>query len=144
MIKKIIVGLVVLVAVLGIGFATYSNTKNNNTTSNSTLNIVNHNTTNDTNNTNTSSSSKTKITSAEAKKIANTYINSPGATAGTPNLIKQDSKYVYIVPVIDNGTNVGEIHIDATTGANLGGAGGSPYINFLQILFFYFKKNDSE
>ena len=124
MIKKIIVGLVVLVAVLGIGFATYGNTKNNNTTSNSTLNVVNQNTTN--NNTNTTSTSQNKITSSEAKKIADNYINSPGATAGTPTLVKQDSKYVYIVPVIDNGKNVGEIDIDATTGANLGGAGGSP------------------
>jgi hypothetical protein len=33
---------------------------------------------------------------------------------------------VYIVPVIDNGTTVGEITIDAITGENLGGAGGSP------------------
>lgn len=48
------------------------------------------------------------------------------ATAGTPSLVKQDNKMVYVVPVIDNGNNVGEIDIDAQTGANLGGAGGSP------------------
>ena len=59
-------------------------------------------------------------------KIANGYIQVSTATAGTPSLVNQDNKMVYIVPVMDNGTNVGEIDIDAQTGANLGGAGGSP------------------
>ena len=40
--------------------------------------------------------------------------------------MKQDNKMVYIVPIIENGQNVGEITIDAETGENLGGAGGSP------------------
>ena len=40
--------------------------------------------------------------------------------------MKQDSAMVYIVPVIINGKNVGEIDIDANTGKNIGGAGGSP------------------
>ena len=123
MIKKVIVGLVVLVALLGIGFASYSYTKNN-STNNSTVKSVNQNTTNNITN-NSTSSIENKISKAEAKKIANTYINSQGATAGTPNLIKQDGKYVYIVPVMDNGQSVGEIDIDAETGANLGGAGGT-------------------
>jgi len=44
--------------------------------------------------------------------------------AGTPKLVKQDKRLVYIVPIMENGKNVGEIDIDAETGANLGGAGG--------------------
>jgi len=124
MMKKIIVGLLVLVAMLGIGFATYDITKNHDNSGNVQVN-QNNTSVSTNNNTSTNSSVQTKISSAEAMKIANKYIESPGATAGTPELVKQDNKYVYIVPVIDNGTNVGEIDIDATTGANLGGAGGS-------------------
>jgi hypothetical protein len=41
-------------------------------------------------------------------------------------LIKTDGQYIYVVPVIDNGTNVGEIDINAITGKNVGGAGGAP------------------
>ena len=33
---------------------------------------------------------------------------------------------VYIVPIVIKGTTVGEIDIDAKTGKNVGGAGGSP------------------
>jgi uncharacterized membrane protein YkoI len=69
---------------------------------------------------------QTKITPAEAQKIANKYIEVSNATAGTPNLVKQSGKLVYIVPVVSNGINVGEIDIDAQTGKNLGGAGGAP------------------
>jgi uncharacterized membrane protein YkoI len=70
--------------------------------------------------------SQTKISSSEAKKIAQKYIEEPGATAGTPALCKTGGKYVYVVPVIDNGKNAGEIDIDAQTGKNVGGAGGAP------------------
>jgi uncharacterized membrane protein YkoI len=126
MMKKIIVGLLVLVAMLGIGFATYDITKNHNNSNNLQVNQNNTNvSTNNNTNTSTNISIQSKISSAEAMKIANKYIESPGATAGTPKLVKQDNKYVYIVPVIDNGANVGEIDIDATNGVNLGGAGGS-------------------
>ncbi|HEX3013500.1 MAG TPA: PepSY domain-containing protein [Methanobacterium sp.] len=75
---------------------------------------------------NKASDSQTQISSAEAKKIAQKYIEEPGATAGTPKLSKIDGEYVYIVPVIENGKNVGEIDIDAATGKNVGGAGGAP------------------
>ena len=66
------------------------------------------------------------ISSAEAQKIASNFIEEAGVTAGSPTLTKQDNQMVYIVPIIDNGQNVGEIIIDAETGKNLGGAGGSP------------------
>jgi hypothetical protein len=54
------------------------------------------------------------------------YIQVSDATAGIPNLVNQSGKLVYIVPVIINGKNVGEIDIDAQNGQNLGGAGGAP------------------
>ena len=130
--KKIIVALLVLAAVSGVVYATYGNTSSNNTTNNSTtqgtqqIQQVNNNTTQNINSNTTKTSTKPAISSAEAMKIANGYIQVSTATAGTPSLVKQDNRMVYIVPVIDNGTNVGEIDIDAQTGANLGGAGGSP------------------
>ncbi len=85
----------------------------------------------DTNNTtnNTTSSNKTKniknlISPAEAQEIAGKFIKELGATAGIPKWDESDGKMVYIVPVIINGTNVGEITINALTGENMGGAGG--------------------
>lgn len=64
------------------------------------------------------------ISSSEAKNKAIEYINQSGATAGTPKLVDQNGKMVYIVPVIYNGQIAGEIDIDAHTGHNIGGAGG--------------------
>jgi len=132
MMKKLI-GLVVIIAILAVGVFAFgsSNTKNPNSTSAIkqpnvvAINTNNHNTKN-TNNTTTTQNSQTKISPSEAQKIANKYILQPGATAGTPKLIKQNTKMVYIVPVIMNGKQVGEIYIDAQTGQNLGGAGGAP------------------
>jgi uncharacterized membrane protein YkoI len=123
MMKKLIVALVVLVAVIGLAFATLDNNEKQENTNNNTTQLKQENLTH---NTTPINSNNKNISSAEAKKIANTYIDSQGASAGTPNLVKQDGKYVYIVPVMDNGKNVGEIYIDAETGENLGGAGGSP------------------
>jgi len=64
------------------------------------------------------------ISAEEARKTAAKYIEEPGATAGEPVLINTDGKSTYIVPVILNGNQVGEILIDAQTGENIGGAGG--------------------
>ena len=64
------------------------------------------------------------ISSSEAKKIASKYIEEAGATADTPQLINQEGKMIYIVPIMYNGQSAGEIDIDAKTGENLGGAGG--------------------
>jgi uncharacterized membrane protein YkoI len=82
----------------------------------------------DTNNT-TNSSNKTNnlkniISPAKAQKIAEKYIKEPGATAGIPKWDESNGDMVYIVPVVINGTNVGEITINAITGENMGGAGG--------------------
>ena len=82
----------------------------------------------DTNNT-TNSSNKTNnlkniISPAKAQEIAEKFIKEPGATAGIPKWDESNGKMVYIVPVVINGTNVGEITINALTGENMGGAGG--------------------
>ena len=131
MIKKIILALMVVVAVSGFVYATYGNAGNANNTTNITTQgtqqtQINNTTQNLNNDKSTQTTTKVAISAAQAMKIANSYIEVSNATAGTPSLVKEDNKLVYIVPVIDNGNNVGEIDIDAQTGANLGGAGGSP------------------
>ena len=68
----------------------------------------------------------TIISPTEAQKIAEKYIKEEGAVPGTPKLLKENGKKVYIVPVIDNQKNVGEIHLDAMNGKNLEGCGGAP------------------
>ncbi|MGB9937598.1 MAG: PepSY domain-containing protein [Methanobacterium sp.] len=86
------------------------------------------NTTNQTMQQNSSANSNTtaanvKISSNEAKNIAQKYINQTGAAPGEP-LLKAEGDPVYIVPIMVNGNPAGEIIIDADTGENLGGAGG--------------------
>ena len=124
MIKKAIIAVVVILAAAAIVFAA-ENTAPNNSASNSNQEIQ-QNSANNADNSSTSNDAQTKISAAEAKKIAEKYIEEPGASAGTPKLSKQDGNLVYTVPVIMNGKNVGEIDIDAQTGENLGGAGGAP------------------
>jgi len=71
--------------------------------------------------------SNVKISANEAKSIVqNNYIQQKGATAGTPKLMTMSGEKVYVVPVIMNGKQVGEIWIDAQTGKDVGGAGGAP------------------
>jgi uncharacterized membrane protein YkoI len=132
MMKKLIVTVVAIVAILGIAFAFtgYSNTNNSMSTSNNPTTSTSSGKVNETvkNTTaNTKIAQSTYISPAEAQKIAKTYIEVSGATAGTPKLQNQDGTMVYVVPVIDStNTSVGEINIDAITGKNLGGAGGAP------------------
>lgn len=73
-----------------------------------------------------SESDYVKISSSEAKAIAQQSIVQEGASAGTPKLITSNGKQIYLVPVILNGNQVGEIYVDSQTGENLGGAGGAP------------------
>lgn len=79
---------------------------------------------NTTNSSNKNKNIKNIITPAEAQKIAGKYIKEPGATAGIPKWDEKDGEMFYIVPVVINGTSVGEITINAITGENMGGAGG--------------------
>ena len=76
--------------------------------------------------TSASGSDTVKISYSEAKSIASKYILQEGATAGTPKLTTYGGTKAYLVPVMMNGEQVGEIYIDAQTGKNLGGAGGAP------------------
>lgn len=69
---------------------------------------------------------KTHVSTEDAKNIASKYIEEPGASPGSPKIVYIDGKPVYVVPVIKNGKQVGEIYIDVKTGKNLGGAGGAP------------------
>lgn len=123
--KKTLAVILVMVAVLGVALVSYGQFNNQNSSKNSTglqktVNVVTNNTTASTKN------AGARISSAEAKKIAASFIKMDGATAGTPKLVKQDGKLLYVVPVMINGKTAGEIDIDAQTGQNLGGAGGAP------------------
>ena len=132
MIKKAVIALIVILAIVGLAFAS-----NNINTKNTTNTIPTTNTTHSmspmkqtnfivTKNTTQNNNTQINISLAEARNIAATYIQVSGAVAGMPTLVYQSNKLVYIVPVMENGTNVGEIDIDAQTGHNLGGAGGAP------------------
>jgi uncharacterized membrane protein YkoI len=108
--KSVFSLIAILVLIVGISGCVDNNQNTNNTVQNTTQNNTTQNT--------------TKISSAEAKNIAQKYIEEPGATAGEPMLKDEDGNPVYIVPIMQNNNIVGEIIIDAQTGENLGGAGG--------------------
>jgi len=135
MFKSAITLVIVLVALSGVMIAAFgfsdnntSKTTNQQSVSNSTnLNTVSNSTTN-----NIMVTKKNKngvdnlLTPLEAKLISEKYIQQSGVSAGNPELVTEDGKKVYVVPVLENKTTVGEIDIDAHTGKNLGGAGGAP------------------
>jgi uncharacterized protein YxeA len=139
MIKKAVIALIVILAIVGLAFASNNINTKNTTNAIPTTNTT-HSTTNTTHsmspmkqtnfivtkNTTQNNNTQINISLAEARNIAATYIQVSGAVAGMPTLVYQSNKLVYIVPVMENGTNVGEIDIDAQTGHNLGGAGGAP------------------
>ncbi|WJI09981.1 PepSY domain-containing protein [Methanobacterium sp. CWC-01] len=116
MIKQTMISvMVLLLAVVGVSGCLDSGSNNNTPNNSSNLSQNVNNVTNTTN-----------ITATQAQQLANQYIEQAGATAGTPQLTNVNGKQVYIVPIVLNGKTVGEIEIDATTGQNLGGAGGAP------------------
>jgi len=137
MIGKSIIAIILVAALIGIGYAAHASAQDNNNINNQTpaQNITNNNTTTPnnttttttvaTNNSQNTESSQNLISSAEAQSIAQTYIIQPNAQAGTPILKEINGEQIYTVPVILNGNNVGEIDIDAQTGKNVGGAGGA-------------------
>lgn len=109
---SLIILMMVVVAVSGC-LDTGSNQKPQNNLSNQVQNVTNL-------------TNATNITATQAQELANKYIEQAGATAGTPQLTTVNGKQVYVVPIVMNGKTVGQIEIDATTGQNLGGAGGAP------------------
>jgi len=126
MIKKSIIAIVVIIAAVGLVLAASGSTEENSSTKDSD-NIEQQNIEQQNKITESSSENmKTAISARKAQEIAQKYIEEPEAKAGTPKLSSVDNRAVYIVPVILNGEQVGEIEIDAETGENLGGAGGAP------------------
>lgn len=74
-----------------------------------------------------SSVSDVKISVSQAKIIAGKQVLDTSASPGTPDLITQDGKKVYNVPVLDKqGDSIGYFIIDAQTGDIIEGAGGAP------------------
>lgn len=123
MIKKSTAALMALIVLMVIVSGCTTNT---NTTQNNTQNLSNQSNNNSNNNTNNTTNSTNLISPEKAKSIAQQYVKEPGVTTGTPVLQTFNGKKVYVVPLVQNGQNVGEIEIDAVTGENLGGAGGAP------------------
>ncbi|MDO5836764.1 MAG: PepSY domain-containing protein [Methanobacterium sp.] len=78
-------------------------------------------------NNNTNISEKVTISPQEAQEIAEKFVKESGAQLGIPKLIEIEGQMVYSVPIMINGTNVGEITINAITGKNMGCAGGVSY-----------------
>lgn len=122
MMKKSIIAILAIVAAVGLVFAAYGDTGKSDTTNSNELQKQQNN--DNPSNSNTNISTTTEISASKAQEIAQKYIEEPNAKAGTPKLTTFDGKKIYVVPIIDNGETVGEIEIDAQTGANLGGAGG--------------------
>jgi uncharacterized membrane protein YkoI len=137
MIGKPIIAIILVAAIIGIGYAAHVSAQDNNNNTNQTpaQNLTNNNsnttntptptTTSTTNNSKNTGSGQNLISNTEAQSIAQTYIIQPNAKAGTPILKEINGEQIYTVPVILNGNNVGEIDIDAQTGKNVGGAGGA-------------------
>ncbi len=121
MFKKSIIGLVAVIAAVGLVFAAYSDGDNSNSSEKS-INTGKQNLVAKSNTTNQTSANR--ISEEEAQKIAQKYIEEPGAKAGKAKLSKTNGESVYVVPVVLNGNTVGEIYIGAQTGKNMGGAGG--------------------
>jgi len=120
---KSMIVIVAVVALMVIGIAAYGSAgklNSNNQTKEQNLSDNNNNSLP----TNSQATEQSIISASEAQSIAQKYIEEPGATAGTPDLVEKNGQKIYIVPVILNGQTVGEIHIDAITGNNVGGAGG--------------------
>ena len=128
MIKKSMIVIVAIVAAAGLIFAAYGENGNDKSTNNSDNPEKQQNSQDNSNqsdlNGNANTTTKTEVSAEKAREIAQTYIKEPGVKTGTPKLSTSQSKTIYIVPIMNNGQQVGEIEIDAQTGENLGGAGG--------------------
>lgn len=106
----------------------YNNeTLNKNTNQQESNNLENNENSNNQNTiTKQETSSKDNINNYDSRSIASKYIEEPNAVAGEPKRVKIGGQDTDVVPVISDGKQVGEIHIDPKTGENVGGAGGAP------------------
>jgi len=121
MIKKGIIAMVAIVAVAGLVYAAYDDPGKDTSNDSEYMKHPDHDNSSD-----YTSDDSTLISASLAKKLAERYIEEPGATPGIPQLLTSGKKRIYLVPVIYQGEKVGEIEIDAETGKNLGGSGGAP------------------
>lgn len=121
---------VVLTVIIVVALALVASGVSDNNLHQDKLQIPTENNTYSLNSTNASNGTKggvkIKISPSEAQKIAETYVKQPGAKVGIPQLDEVDGQMVYTVPIMINGSNVGQININAVTGKNMGGAGGAP------------------
>lgn len=126
MVNKPTIAILALVIVVVIGAGIYAGSTQLKPNSQSSDNGITTITNNDDSQVNNSQndSGQNMISASEAQNIALQYIEEPNATAGTPRLVDEDGQKIYVVPVIMNGSTVGQIEIDAYTGKNVGGAGG--------------------
>lgn len=130
MLSKPIIAVLALVMVVVVGAGIYAGsnqvTPNSPADNTDIMNITSDNDAmQDDDNTNSQNDSgQTMITATEAQKIAETFIEEENASAGTPHLAEIEGQAIYIVPVIIDGSTVGQIEIDAYSGKNVGGAGG--------------------
>lgn len=106
----------------------YNNGSHNNATNQGESNSLNDNENSNNQNISTvqETSSKDNVENYDSRSIASKYIEEPNAVAGEPKRVKIGGKSTDVVPVISDGKQVGEIHIDPETGENVGGAGGAP------------------
>lgn len=104
----------------------FKNTNGLNTTPQSTENISQYKTSNNEASSSDNSPNSGQISSSEAQSNADQYIEDPNASTGTPKTVYIANKKTYVVPVVEDNKNVGEIQIDPKTGENVGGAGGAP------------------
>lgn len=125
MVNKLTIAILAIVIVVVIGAGIYAGSnppKTDTQTSDNGTTTTNNEASQS--NASQNSSGQNMISAQEAQDIALQYIEEPNATAGTPRLVDEDGKKIYIVPVIMKGDTVGQIEIDAYTGKNVGGAGG--------------------
>lgn len=126
MLSKSVLAILGLIIVVVIGAGIYAGSvqvKPASQTGNTDVTTITTNNTPEVNNSQ-NDSGKTMISASKAQSIAQTFIEEPNATAGTPRLVEIDGGMVYVVPVLMDGDVVGQIEIDAYTGKNVGGAGG--------------------
>ncbi len=115
---------VLVVVALALSASGVPRNGNDNITDLGKQNVFNGEIDGNSNKTSSSNFNRVKIYPAEAQQIAKKFIKEPRAKVGIPMLDEIDGQMVYMVPIIINGTNVGEININALTGENMGGAGG--------------------
>ena len=130
MIKKSIIGIIALILVIAGVALVFANSQNHTNSTNSIQTQQNTSVNNSTTNNSTSHKKdlkntsvqtdntkiQIKISTTEAKKIAQQADKIPGETAGTPQLTKENGKYIYVVPIFKDGKKVACIGVDPNTG----------------------------